>query len=143
MTAQTKRVFSHPSANSTTIMPNGHKIVFAGAITGKGDARQVGMGFYETDKQEEIEWLDALVKSRSTMIAEVLLTPEQVTVLTEKREDPAIKQATADAAANTATDTNPSVTELREKLAQMAVAGAKQDGIVMQQGQVVQAAPKQ
>lgn len=126
----TKRVFSYPVAQACVYMENGKKLEFGGAITGKGDQRVVGTGFYETEDPEEIKFLEAMAKNGSTMVTEVALDPtagKVAAVLTPKRDDPTVKMAAADAAKNTVTAVDPKVAELREKMGQAIKAGAAAD----------------
>lgn len=120
------RSFQHQTAGATYIMPNGKVLVFGGPITGKGDNRVVGPGVYETRDADELKELTALSKMSLSQITEITVTHEEV-VVTEKRVDPTIAQAVADAASNTALETTPAVSIMREKLALLAVAGATKD----------------
>lgn len=96
------RIFHHPTAGSTTIMPTGQVIAFAGPIIGEGEKRVVGEGHYETSDPDEIKWLESVAKMRGNQVTEIVLAPtgEVVGIVTSKAVDPSIAQAAADAAAN-------------------------------------------
>lgn len=97
------QAYRHPVAGSTTVTPNGKVLVFAGEMSGQGDKRHVGEGFYETSDEAEIAWLDGVAAMRSNMVTKVVLNATDgsvAAVKTPKFADPALMQAPADAAKN-------------------------------------------
>lgn len=117
-TSPAYRTFHHPIGGSNVIMSDGSKIEF-----GKN-----GLVVLNTETQaSEIAALEALAKTRNVQITEVVETAAGEVTLSSKPVDPALNAAVADAAANTALDTNDKVAEFRNSLQQHAIAGANAD----------------
>lgn len=94
--SQKKRVFISHTAGSGTILPSGRRITFHG--------KPGGLGYYETNKQEEIDWLEDLAKSPTSQVSEVVND-----TVVEKYVDPALQQAVEDARHNSELVLDPNV----------------------------------
>ena len=103
-----KKTFKHLTAGSTVIFKSGVVCRFMGQFG--------GVGFYETDKEDEIETLMELHRSPTAQVQ--LVEDESVAVL-DKPIDPSIAKSAEDAAANTALETVGEVSAARDKLAAM------------------------
>lgn len=114
------KTYVHQVAGANTIMPDGKKLIFGGktgrAIPGGGWLHG-GFGYYTTDIPTEIEWMEALCKAPTSQITRLL--EDRVThteVIEQKRPDPAIKQSSEDAAANSQRAMDPAVSAAQENL---------------------------
>ena len=99
--------YKHLIAGSTLIMPKGKVCSFMG--------KPGGVGYYTTSDADEIACIDAACKSpivQMERVKEAALDDGKIS----KPADPAIAQAAADAAQNTALEANPEVAALRDKL---------------------------
>ena len=109
------QTYRHLVAGSTFIKPSGEILTFAGP---KG-----GMGYYVTDKEDEITALDFLAKAPTAQVEketpETIGAPELL-----KPVDPAIAVAKEDAASNTARQVDPKVVAAQAKIADMIAASA-------------------
>jgi len=116
----TGKTYVHQVAGANTILPDGKKLIFGGktgrAIPGGGWLHG-GFGYYTTDLPEEIEWLEALCKAPTSQITRLIEDKVSHTeVIEKKRVDPAIKQSTEDAAANSQRAMDPAISAAQEGL---------------------------
>lgn len=104
------RTFQHLYAGAGVIMPTGKRLVFGG--------QNGGIGYYTTNRTNEIELLSDLADTPGSMVSEVKVTPDGRMVVTTdpilQAEQLAVQQ---DARRNTAADLNPQVSNARENLA--------------------------
>lgn len=124
-----ERTFVHQVAGANTIMPDGRKLTFSGKHGLASLHQSSGLGYYITNVADEISWLEAICKSPTSQITELVADPvthtEQLIV---KRADPAIAQSAADAARNTELVFNPQANNAVDNLSKsiaidMAAAG--------------------
>lgn len=110
----TSKTYRHLVAGSTFIKPSGEILTFAGP---KG-----GAGFYVTDKPDEHTLLDALVKSPTAQLEEVIEESAEGVVVASKAADPALEAAKQDAEKNTENASNPAVLAMQNKLGSLIAA---------------------
>jgi hypothetical protein len=115
MSTPTTVTYSHATAGSTVIMPNGKVMRFMG--------KPNSVGFYETTDPAEQGILDDLCRNPQVQMQRVANTESAVQAPIAKPADPAIEAAVQDAQANTVKDLDPNLSKLRDNLANVIKAG--------------------
>lgn len=115
--ADTSTTYVHQVAGANTILPDGRKLTFAGKTALVSQGRMAGLGYYTTDRSDEIEWLEHLVSIPASQITKLMKDDgTHSEKLVVKQVDPAIANAAVDAAKNSMRSMDPAISKVVDSL---------------------------
>lgn len=125
--APVAKTYVHQVAGANTILPDGTRLNFYGKVGSASRGTSSGFGYYTTDIESEIEWLDSLAKAAGSQVTFLVEDPQtHQETMVYKREDPAIAEARADAMKNSERMMNPAVASVVDNMAKTIAATSGQ-----------------